>query len=78
MFLLNALQQKYISNGSNDVAFVFFNVKGRDLLAIDEPNIDLLDRDKELYKYLGLQPKPFENVKYYYPYDYEKVNFRTV
>ena len=65
MFLLNALQQKYISNGSNDVAFVFFNVKGRDLLAIDEPNIDLLDRDKELYKYLGLQPKPFENVKYY-------------
>ena len=70
MFLLNALQQKYVNNGSNDVAFVFFNVKGRDLLAIDEPNIELQDKDKELYKYLGLEAKPFENVKYYYPYDY--------
>lgn len=69
MFLLNALQQKYNKDNRNDVAFVFFNVKGRDLLAIDEPNTDLKDIDKNLYKELGMQPEPFKNVKYFYPYD---------
>lgn len=43
MFLLKAIQDKYLnmenSDSENDnVAFVVFNVKGRDLLAIDEPN----------------------------------------
>ena len=66
MFLLNAIQQKF--HASDDVAFVFFNVKGRDLLAIDEPNLDLKDEDKQLYNELGLEPKPFKNVKYYYPF----------
>lgn len=69
MFLLNALQQKYNKDGRNDVAFVFFNVKGRDLLAIDEPNEQLSQADKDLYNSLGLEPKPFENVHYYYPFD---------
>lgn len=69
MFLLNALQQKYIANGNNDVAFVFFNVKGRDLLAIDEKNTELSQADKDLYKSLGLEPEPFKNVKYFYPHD---------
>ena len=46
MFLLNAIQQKF--QASDDVAFVFFNVKGRDLLAIDEPNMDHQEEDKQL------------------------------
>lgn len=69
MFLLNALQQKYDKDNRNDVAFVFFNVKGRDLLAIDEPNVELKEADKNLYEDLGMKPEPFKNVKYYYPYD---------
>ena len=69
MFLLNALQQKYSKEGRNDVAFVFFNVKGRDLLAIDEPNIELKKEDEKLYKELNLKPIPFKNVQYYYPFD---------
>lgn len=69
MFLLNALQQKYDKDNRNDVAFVFFNVKGRDLLAIDEPNTELKENDKKLYEELGMQPEPFKNVNYFYPYD---------
>ena len=65
MFLLNAIQQKF----GDDVAMVFFNVKGRDLMAIDEPNTELRDEDKEIYKELGLSTETFKNVKYYYPYN---------
>ena len=68
MFLLNAIQQKFCIEGNQEIAFVFFNVKGRDLMAIDEVNSDLSDKDKELYKELGLEPTPFRNVTYYYPY----------
>ena len=31
---------------NDSVAFVMFNVKGRDLLAIDEPNVDLTEEEK--------------------------------
>jgi len=73
MFLLKAIQEKYghLQNIENDnsVAFVVFNVKGRDLLAIDEPNNELSDTDKKVYnEMLGLKTEPFENVKYFYPY----------
>lgn len=56
-----------------------FNVKGRDLLTIDQPN-DYDDEDdpakekaenEALYKKLGLSPEPFHNVHYYYPYSTE-------
>ena len=73
MFLLKAIQEKYGNqeniNDDNSVAFVVFNVKGRDLLAIDEPNSDLSVEDKKVYEeMLELNTKPFENVKYFYPY----------
>lgn len=71
MFLLKAIQDEYTLNSENQdesVAFVILNVKGRDLLALDEPNNDLKDSDKQIYKMLGLNASPFENVKYFYPY----------
>ena len=73
MFLLKAIQEKYGNqkeiDDDNSVAFVVFNVKGRDLLAIDEPNTKLSNEDKEIYeKMLNLNTKPFDNVKYFYPY----------
>ncbi len=69
MFILKAIQEKYSINDTDDsIAFIFLNVKGRDLLAIDEPNGDLENSDKSLYEMLGLTHEPFKNVKYLYPY----------
>jgi len=69
MFLLKNIQEKYLKEIKDEsVAFVFLNVKGRDLLAIDEPNNELPDGDKKMYDELGLEITPFSNVKYFYPY----------
>ena len=71
MFLMKAIQEKYLQNTDSDdsVAFVMFNVKGRDLLAIDEPNDDLTNEEKKRYtEMLDLSTEPFQNAKYYYPY----------
>lgn len=71
MFLMRAIQEVSKTQNNEDVAFVFFNVKGRDLLAIDEKNDKLSDSDKKIYQDLGLSGEPFENVSYYYPYSDE-------
>ncbi len=69
MFLLKAIQDKYLkSNSEESVAFVFLNVKGRDLLAIDEVNDELEKEQLEIYEKLGVDATPFKNVKYFYPY----------
>lgn len=69
MFLMKAIQDMHLSSDKNEsIAFVIMNVKGRDLLAIDEPNDELTKDDKRVYKMLGLDTNPFHNVKYYYPY----------
>lgn len=72
MFLINAIQHEYLKGNVEDknesIAFVFFNVKGRDILAIDEPNDGLSKKDIDIYKMIGLDSKPFENVTYFYPY----------
>lgn len=73
MFLLKAIQDKYLNKngkGNDDsVAFVIFNVKGRDLLAIDEANEDLSEEEISKYKdMMGIEPEPFKNVKFFYPY----------
>ena len=81
MFLLKAIQDSYLKKAYDDtdddsVAFVLFNVKGKDLLAIDQIN-DFSDESNpekakevvfKLYESLGLSPEPFKNVHYYYPY----------
>ena len=79
MFLMKAIQEKYLQNkDSNDsVAFVMFNVKGRDLLAIDEPNEELTDEEKKRYtEMLDLSTEPFQNAKYFYPYS-DQSNSKT-
>lgn len=73
MFLLNALQQKCMYKDELDeetktTAFVIFNLKGQDLLSIDESG-ELSKFDKDIYeKTLQVKPDPFKNVHYYYPY----------
>lgn len=85
MFLLKAIQDSYMkkdpqNEDEDSVAFVLFNVKGKDLLAIDQIN-DFSDaRNPEQarkdtfakYEQLGLAAEPFKNVKYYYPYSIPK------
>lgn len=85
MFLLKAIQDRYMKKESKDndednVAFVLFNVKGKDLLAIDQINDFADERNPEAarkdtfekYEKLGLAAEPFKNVKYYYPYSIPK------
>lgn len=74
MFLIKGIQDKCLkADGTDeDVAFVIFNVKGKDLLALDEPNDFDSEAEKQetykLYKDMGMSTKPFQNVHYYYPY----------
>ena len=83
MFLLNALQQKYIKVYEQDVVdevdkprkitYLIFNVKGRDLLTLDVPNDKLDNENKRIYEEeLGLKPTPFQQVFYYYPFGEKK------
>lgn len=74
MFLMKAIQDEYLNNPQNhkdSVAFIIMNVKGRDLLAIDEPNEDRNELEKDvfpIYEKLNMDKTPFKNVKYFYPY----------
>lgn len=88
MFLLNALQQKYIAQFQKDIeneeekprkiVYLIFNVKGRDLLTLDVYNDKLDDEQKNIYREkLGLEPIPFQQVSYYYPYGAKAVRQYT-
>lgn len=75
MFLMKSIQDQCLKADTDDsVAFVIFNVKGKDLMAIDRPNDFSTDGpgEKELvleeYKSLGLSVEPFKHVKYYIPF----------
>lgn len=77
MFLMKAIQEQYLRipmDGEESVAFVIFNVKGKDLMAIHSPNDfkDDSEGEKEKvyqeYKDLGLSIEPFKKVKYFIPY----------
>lgn len=85
MFLLKGIQDKCLNalksgdkDADEDVAFVIFNVKGKDLLAIDEPNVFDSEKEREevlaLYDELGLSKSPFKNVHYYYPYSNTRIH----
>ncbi|MBQ7560880.1 MAG: ATP-binding protein [Synergistaceae bacterium] len=69
MFLLRAIQEQL---NAESVSFVIFNVKGRDLMAIDKPNDELTDYERKRYNILGMSAAPFENVSYYIPYSKTK------
>jgi len=49
------------------VAAICFNVKGPDLLFLDQPG-QLDDSDRQMYEKLGVPAKPFESVEYFAPY----------
>src|SRR3954469_10650944 len=53
------------SKGS--IAAVCFNVKGPDLLFLDQPG-RLADSDRAIYERLGVPAEPFRKTRYYAPY----------
>jgi hypothetical protein len=69
MFLMKSIQDTYARATDDDdsVAFVLFNVKGKDLMAIDYP-ADLDEETRKEYETLKLSTEPFKQVKYYIPY----------
>ncbi len=73
MFLMKAIQDMAIGGGEESVAFIMMNVKGVDLLKIDEMNDRQTELDSILPKYemLGMEKSPFRQVTYYYPYSRE-------
>lgn len=70
MFLLKAIQDVTIRENKESVAFIMMNVKGTDLLKIDQMNerVDELKKIESVYKILGLEMSAFKQVKYFYPY----------
>jgi len=78
MFLMKAIQDQYLrsSDPEDSVAFVIFNVKGKDLMAIDDENDfngDVAVREAVLSEYdsLGLSTEPFKHVRYFIPFTRE-------
>lgn len=76
MFLMKAIQD-YAMKGNESVAFIMMNVKGTDLLKIDQKNEKKkeLDLIKPVYNLLGMEMKPFEQVKYFYPFAKEYTTY---
>jgi len=82
MFLLKAIQDSYrdVDPKDGSVAFVLFNVKGKDLMGIHLPN-DFMEDGKNtpeqaeaerrqvhgLYEKMGLSTNPFDHVQYLVP-----------
>ena len=74
MFMMKAIQDQCLSQTVDEsVAFVIFNVKGKDLMAIDkESDFEGAPMSPEAiieqYRSMDLTPEPFRNVQYFVPY----------
>ena len=76
MFLIQLLYQKM----KDKLAVIIFNVKQDDLLHLHEEPTDIQDNDREMYKQLGIEEKPFpifnpqignsSGIKYFLPRGY--------
>ena len=59
------------------VAAVCFNVKGPDLLFLDQPGV-LGDSDRAIYEKMGVPARPFEHVQYFAPYTAKGFTLNTL
>ncbi|MEN6480122.1 MAG: ATP-binding protein [Anaerolineales bacterium] len=65
MFLLQSILQK--APDREDIAVIILNVKQADLLQVDQRGPELSPDQKLLWEMLGLEPKPFDKVRYLLP-----------
>lgn len=75
-FLLGGIFQHFPVHRGR-VAAVCFNVKGPDLLFLDQAG-SLDSDDRRRYERLGIPPTPFERVHYYAPFKADGVNLNTL
>ena len=75
-FLLSSIFQTFPAH-KGTIAAVCFNVKGPDLLFLDQPS-QLGPDDIHLYQRLGVRPEAFPKVRYYAPYRPDGVNLNTL
>ena len=75
-FLLASIFQR-LPPGKGSIAAVCFNLKGPDLLFLDCP-ATLDEEDRQRYTRLGVEPVPFEAVRYFAPYKADGVNLNTL
>jgi len=64
MFLISAALQRYAD--ADKTAVILLNVKHDDLLHIHEPNEKLTEYDREMWRKLGLEAKPFPSDRVHY------------
>ena len=76
LFLLSSIFEHFPKRGPDGVAALCFNVKGPDLLFLDQP-AELTEEDRAQYERLGVRPRPFEKVRYYAPYKPDGYNLNT-
>ncbi len=75
-FLLASVFE-HLPPSKGSVAAVCFNVKGPDLLFMDQPG-ELDDNDRRMYERLGIPAEPFRNVCYFAPYRPDGWNLNTL
>ncbi len=75
-FLLAAVFE-HMPAAKGSVAAVCFNVKGPDLLFLDQPG-ELDDNDLRMYGRLEVPALPFEHIRYYAPYKADGWNLNTL
>ncbi|HSJ64521.1 MAG TPA: hypothetical protein VK922_11570 [Gemmatimonadaceae bacterium] len=63
--------------GKGSVAAVCFNVKGPDLLYLDQP-AEIADEDRVMYERLGVPAAPFERVQYFAPHKADGRSLNTI
>ncbi|HEY0304907.1 MAG TPA: hypothetical protein VGC44_08030, partial [Longimicrobiales bacterium] len=76
LFLLSSIFE-HLTADKGSVAALCFNVKGPDLLFLDQP-AELGEEDREIYELLDVPPRPFEHVHYYAPYKQDGYNLNTL
>jgi DNA helicase HerA-like ATPase len=75
-FLLASVFE-HLPESKGSVAAVCFNVKGPDLLFLDQPG-DLDANDRHMYELLEVPPEPFKDVRFFAPYRADGWNLNTL
>src|SRR5436305_7740797 len=74
--MLASIFQQYPPH-KGSVPAVCFSVKGPDLCCLDRPG-PLQEEDRRRYERLGVEPAPFQRVRYYAPFKADGVNLNTL
>src|SRR5262245_23577823 len=76
LFLLSSIFE-HLQPEKGSVAALCFNVKGPDLLFLDQPG-ELSPEDRAMYTRLSVPAEPFRNVRYFAPYKPDGFNLNTL